>query len=358
MSFVRSVFRRDLLDWYAGHHRDLPWRHTRDPYAIWVSEVMLQQTRVDTVIPYYRRFMTHFDAVSKLARADLQAVLKLWEGLGYYARARNLHRSAAIVCRRHGGRVPDTPQEIRSLPGVGPYIAAAVLSIAYQRPLAAVDGNVRRILARILAMDAPVNVATSAPVFQRAADRLLDHRRPGIFNQAMMELGAVVCRPRDPQCGRCPVRAHCASHPRGVEKYPVRARRAAVPTVRVAIGVVRKGDRLLITRRRDEGLLGGLWEFPGGKLGSGECPEDGCRREIREEVGLAVEVEKHLARVRHAYTHFKLVADVFLCRWTDGRVRLGGPVDFRWIRAEEMDAYPFPAANHKFIHLVRREMNE
>ncbi len=358
MSLARSAFRSDLLDWYADHHRDLPWRRTRDPYAIWVSEVMLQQTRVDTVIPYYRRFMARFAAVADLAGADLQAVLKLWEGLGYYARARNLHRAAQIVCRRHGGRVPDTSKEMRALPGVGPYIAAAVLSIAYDRPLAVVDGNVRRILARILALDAPVNVAASAPVFQQAADRLLDRRRPGIFNQAVMELGAMVCHLRDPDCVRCPVRSHCASHPRDVKKYPVRVRRTATPTVQVVIGVVRKGDRLLITRRRDEGLLGGLWEFPGGKLAPGETLEDGCRREIREEVGLAVQVEKHLARIRHAYSHFKLVADVFLCRWKGGRVRLDGPVDFRWIRSGEMADYPFPAANHKFMDLVRREMDE
>jgi A/G-specific adenine glycosylase len=317
---------------------------------------MLQQTQVDTVVPYYERFMARFADVAGLAGAELQTVLKLWEGLGYYARARNLHRAAEIVCRRHGGRVPDTRREIRALPGVGPYIAAAVLSIACDRPLAVVDGNVKRILARIFTLDAPVNVSPPAAVFQEKADALLDRRRPGTFNQAMMELGAVVCRLPEPDCAGCPVSTHCRSHPGQVDKFPVRARRPVTPQVRVVIGVVTRGSRLLITRRREEGLLGGLWEFPGGKVKPGEPLESACRREIREEVGLAVLVEKHLARVRHAYTHFKIVADVFLCRSSSGRVRLDGPVDHRWIAADEMADYPFPKANHKFMDLIRREM--
>jgi len=209
--FNHVDFRKRLLDWYAAHHRILPWRKTRDPYAVWVSEVMLQQTQVGTVIAYYERFMDRFADVAGLARADLQAVLKIWEGLGYYARARNLHRAAAVVCARHGGQVPDTWDQIRALPGVGPYIAAAVLSIAYHRPLAVVDGNVKRILARLFRIDAPVNVSSAAPVFQRKADELLERRQPGAFNQAMMELGAVVCRPRNPDCSHCPVSAHCRS---------------------------------------------------------------------------------------------------------------------------------------------------
>ena len=356
MSFHSTAFRKHLLDWYAACRRDLPWRRTRDPYAVWVSEVMLQQTQVDTVIPYYGRFMERFADVADLARADLQTVLKLWEGLGYYARARNLHRAAGIVCRQHGGRVPGTRKEMRALPGVGPYIAAAVLSIACDRPLAVVDGNVKRVLARIFTLDAPVNVSASAAVFQEKADVLLDRRQPGTFNQAMMELGAVVCRLSDPDCAGCPVCRYCRSYPRQIDKFPVRARRPATPQVQVAIGVVTRGSRLLITRRREEGLLGGLWEFPGGKVKPGEAPESACRREIREEVGLAVRVEKHLARVRHAYTHFKIVADVFLCRCGGGRVVLDGPVDHRWITADEMADYPFPKANHKFMDLVRREM--
>ncbi len=356
MSLDAAAFREHLLGWYAVHRRDLPWRRTRDPYAVWVSEVMLQQTRVDTVIPYYQRFMGRFADPAALAHADLQAVLKLWEGLGYYARARNLHRAAQMVCRRYGGRVPDTLAAIKALPGVGPYIAAAVLSIACDRPLAVVDGNVKRILARIFTIDAPVNAATSLSVFQDRADALLDRRQPGAFNQAMMELGAVVCRLHRPECPACPVRACCRSYPGQVDKFPVRLRRAATPRHRVVIGVVRKGSRLLITRRREEGLLGGLWEFPGGKVEPGEPSEDACRREIREEVGLAVRVEKHLARVHHAYTHFRIVADVFMCRWRSGRVRLDGPVDHRWITADEMADYPFPRANHKFMDLIRREM--
>lgn len=348
--------RRRLCAWYVRHHRHLPWRSTSDPYAIWVSEVMLQQTQVHTVIPFYRRFMRRFPEIHILATADLQTVLKCWEGLGYYARARNLHHAAGRVCRQFGGRLPDDWQGMISLPGVGDYIAAAVLSIAYARPYAVVDGNVKRMLARFLAINAPVNQARSAPVFRKAAQNMLDPHRPGVFNQAVMELGALVCRPRQPACSACPLNADCRSFPDDVDRYPVRTKRVPVPQYRVAIGVVEKNGRLLITRRAQNGLLGGLWEFPGGKLKSGESAEKACRREIMEETGLAVHIEQHLARIRHAYTHFKIVADVFFCRYASGRVHLNSAEAHRWVTAEQLDAYPFPGANRKFMDRVKARM--
>jgi A/G-specific adenine glycosylase len=200
--------RRRLLSWYDVHRRDLPWRRTREPYRIWVSEVMLQQTQVRTAIPFYRRFLQQFPTPAHLARADEQSVLKCWEGLGYYARARNLHRAAARVAAS-GGRVPDEWDAFRALPGVGNYIAAAVLSIAYGRPHAVVDGNVKRVLARLLALDLPVNAPAALRAFQAEAERLLDRRRPGDYNQALMELGALVCTPRAPDCGGCPQDTQC-----------------------------------------------------------------------------------------------------------------------------------------------------
>jgi A/G-specific adenine glycosylase len=349
-------FRKQLLQWYAGHRRNLPWRDTDDPYAIWVSEVMLQQTQVQTVIPYYQRFLDRFPDVKRLAAADLQEVLLMWEGMGYYARARNLHRAAKQVVTEYDGRLPATLKEIRKLPGVGEYIASAVLSIAFEQPHAVVDGNVKRVTARLFEIETPVNSTGAYRRFKAVADGILDCKQPGAFNQAVMELGALVCTPRRPTCRSCPVQAHCAAYrSEQVPAYPIRLKRKPVPEYRIAVGIVFKKDRALIARRKPEGLLGGLWEFPGGKIKTDEDPVMACVREIKEEVNLVIEVERQLTRVRHAYTHFRIVMDVFVCRLVSGRVKLTGPVDYRWVRLGDLEQYPFPGANRKFIPLLLKE---
>lgn len=315
---------------------------------------MLQQTRVATVIPYYTSFLERFPDIGTLASSDQDAVLKAWEGLGYYARARNLHRAASEVMHRHGGEIPRDAELFRRLPGVGQYICAAVSSIAFDTPLAAVDGNVRRVLARLFAVKAPVNRSSSGREFQQIANVLLDRSNPGDFNQAMMELGATICTPTKPVCGACPVADYCvARDSERVVDFPVREKRKPIPQYHVAVGVIEDGDRVLITQRPQSGLLGGLWEFPGGKVRSGESAEEACRREIAEEVNLTVEVGAFVGRVRHAYTHFKVEMDVFRCRYTGGKISLNGPTDYRWVVLEELDDYALPRANHKFLPLLR-----
>ena len=347
--------RRRLLAWYEKHRRRLPWRETHDPYRIWVSEVMLQQTQVKTALPYYQRFLRQFPTLRKLAGADLGDVLKRWEGLGYYARARNFHRAAGVIAARSGSRIPDRWDDFRALPGVGDYIAAAVLSIAFDRPHAVVDGNVKRVLARLLTIATPANQTASHKIFQAEADRLLDRRRPGDFNQGLMELGALVCIPASPRCTICPLIRCCAAHRGGtVARYPRRVASRPVPEEQIAVGVVFKNGRVLITRRPAQGLLGGLWEFPGGKLQKGESPAAACVREIKEEVSLDVTIEEPLAQVRHAYSHLRIHLHVFRCRFKAGRVRLNGPVDHRWVRIAEIDRFAFPRANHKFIPLLKQ----
>jgi len=342
-----------LLGWYRDNHRQLPWRETKDPYAIWVSEVMLQQTQVSTVVPYYDRFMARFPTMMDLAGADQEQILKLWEGLGYYARARNLHKASQVVVDQFDGQVPADEKLFKSLPGVGDYIAAAVLSIAFGLSLAVVDGNVKRVLSRLCTMDAPVNHSSSHKQFQAVADRLLERSQPAVFNQAVMELGALVCTPGTPRCTGCPLVRHCrALENDSIAHYPRRIKTKPVPTHHIAVGVVEKEDRLLITRRKPEGLLGGLWEFPGGKVENNETGPAACIREIKEETGLEVTISSHLTRIKHAYTHFKIEMDVYLCRYVAGQVELAGPVDHRWIRPSEIDDYPFPKANLKFIPLL------
>ena len=350
------AIRTALTTWFAVHQRKLPWRETRDPYAIWVSEVMLQQTQVKTVIPYFIDFMAAHPTIHALAAADLETILKSWEGLGYYARARNLHKAAGVVSKEMGGIIPDDFKTFLSLPGVGNYIASAVLSIAFGQPFAVVDGNVKRVLSRLFLLDTPVNNSGAHRQFQDFSDLLLDKKDPATFNQALMELGALVCTPKSAQCKTCPLTANCrALTENRVNDFPVRVKKKKVPTHPIAVGVVRDGDRLLITKRKLDGLLGGLWEFPGGKVKEGESSKNACEREIREETGLKVRVDTRLTRVRHAYTHFKIEMDVFYCTYLEGEVRLDGPIDHAWVKASDLDSYPFPGANLKFLPMIQEE---
>lgn len=342
-----------LLKWFTQHQRPMPWRNTRDPWAIWVSEVMLQQTRVDTVIPYFERFLAMFPSPRHLAQAETDQVLKQWEGLGYYARARNLQKAAVEVEAACGGVVPNSAERFLQLKGVGPYIAAAVQSIAFNSPLAAVDGNVKRVLSRLTLCDAPVNAADSHSVYQPTADKYLNQKNPGDHNQAMMELGAKICLPQNPLCAQCPISKHCKAHTTNVVRdFPKLVKKKGVPTRKIAVGVIQKNDTLLITKRKSDGLLGGLWEFPGGGIEAGESASEACLREIKEEVHLNITVDKKLTTVRHAYTHFKIVMEVFLCTYTSGRIRLNGPVDFKWVTHSQLSKYAFPRANNKFIPLL------
>lgn len=342
-----------LIQWYSKHQRKLPWRKSDDPYRIWVSEVMLQQTQVNTVIPYYETFTEKFPAIEDLAKSDLEKVLKAWEGLGYYARARNLHKASKVVIKDFNGKISDEWETFKRLPGVGEYIASAVLSIAFNKPYAVVDGNVKRVLSRLFSIDQPVNKASSDKLFKTNATCLLDRTQPGTFNQAMMELGAIVCKPGNPQCDICPIQPFCQAYQKDkVDEYPKRIQRKPVPVYHIATGIIRKNGKMLVTRRKPEGLLGGLWEFPGGKLKKKESPEKACIREILEETGLIVEIDSHLTSIKHAYSHFKIRMDVFYCRYVSGKVNLNGPDTFRWIKLEDINNYAFPKANLKFIPLI------
>ena len=343
-------FRDALLTWFKKYQRDLPWRGIDVPYRIWVSEVMLQQTQVKKVVDYYERFIERFPDVQQLADASLQDVLKVWEGLGYYARARNLHKAAQFIMKELDGEIPCDYAAFRKLPGVGDYSAAAVQSVAFNKPYAAVDGNIKRVLARLYLIETPINEASSAKHFQQKADDLLDQDEPGLFNQAMMELGATVCRPQSPTCLICPVNQFCeAFHAARQDEFPHRRKTAAVPEHHMAAGVIYKGSEVLIVQRPLDGLLGGLWEFPNGQIGDNETAEDACIRYITDVVNLSVTNIKYLTRVRHAFTHFKIVVDVFQCEYQSGEVVLNGPINANWVEITALQDYPLPRATHKFL---------
>jgi A/G-specific adenine glycosylase len=345
-----EILRKKLLGWYAIHRRRLPWRATSDAYAIWVSEVMLQQTQVATAIPYYHRFMDRFPTPAHLAAADIQEVLKLWEGLGYYSRARNLHRAAGVVASRLNGQVPDDPEVFRSLPGVGDYIAAAVGSIAFGQVIAVVDGNVKRVLSRLLEIDTPVNRSGAHKIFSVPAMELICPKQPADFNQAMMELGALVCRPKNPDCAACPLGDLCrANRHHTTTDYPKRNASRKIPHRHLAIGVILKKGNLLVVQRPLDGFLGGMWEFPAvpanGKQTDRECFES----MMAAETGLRIAVDSRLTRIRHAYTHFTLTGDVYLCRYAAGRVRLKNAQRHRWVTLRSLRRLPLHKANHKFL---------
>ncbi len=348
-----SEFRRSLLAWFSAHARLLPWRETRDPYLIWLSEVILQQTRVNQAIPYYYRLTEAFPTVEALAAASLDDVLREWEGLGYYSRARNLHRAANEIVERFSSRIPGEYEAIRSLPGIGPYTAAAVLSIAYGRPYAVLDGNVIRVLARLIAFEEDVGKTRSKRFLQDLADDLLDEKAPGAFNEAIMELGATVCLPTAPRCSRCPVQSLCMASRTNPQSYPKRSRRAPVPHYEIAAGVLFNSDGELYAQRRpEEGLLGGLWEFPGGKREPGESIEETCRRELCEELGIDVEVGELLSTIDHAYSHFKITLYAFKCTIIAGMPESTRALPTAWIAADRLKEYAFPRANRKLIETL------
>lgn len=345
-------FRRALLAWFARHQRDLPWRHTRDPYLIWLSEVVLQQTRVEQGLPYYERFRRAFPTVQALAAASEQQVLKLWEGLGYYARARNFQRAARIIAHERGGVFPRTAAEWQALPGVGRYTAGAIASIAFDDPAPIVDGNVARVLSRVYDLPDSIDSAATKSRLWDLAAHLTPRRTPGAFNQAMMELGACICVPAAPDCGACPVRGHCRAHAMGVAaERPVRTAKKRAPHYDVALAVIERRGRYLLRRRPQDGLLGGLWEFPSVRLEPGTAPEDtgALAAMICDEFGIVIRVEKTIAVVRHAFSHFRVTVHVHRCR-AEGRCVRGEEV--AWVAAGELEQYPLPKTHHLFIGLL------
>ncbi|HKE11901.1 MAG TPA: A/G-specific adenine glycosylase [Myxococcota bacterium] len=324
--------RAALLPWYRAHRRDLPWRRTRDPYAIWISEAMLQQTRVETVIPYYERFLRRFPDVATLARAPLEEVYAAWAGLGYYSRARNLHRAARSLLEHLGGQLPNTCEELMELPGIGRYTAGAIASIAFDRPVPVLDGNVERVLARYLGVREDVRGASGAALLWEAAAQLVKGSSPGALNQALMELGATLCRVRAPRCLLCPLHRGCIACRDGdAESLPRKSPRARPRAMRSVAALVRRGPRVLAVRRAAGGLLGGLWELPGGVVQRGEAPRDALLRTIREQTGLELDQIETAGSVQHTLTHRQVRLQLFRCEGGHGRVRLGGLEECRWL---------------------------
>ncbi len=342
----------DLLTWYHAHKRAMPWRTTPSPYRIWVSEIMLQQTQVDTVIPYFNRFLRTFPSIKKLAQADTQDVLKAWEGLGYYSRARNLQK-AALQITQTGGRIPRNFEDLQTLPGIGPYCAAAIASIAFGEPVPVVDGNVFRVFTRFWGIhDDITKPATRSVLFSRLSPHVKNHN-PADFNQAIMELGALVCRPTNPDCTNCPLKPRCIARKNKLTGIlPVKKKKASTPHHAIGVGIIWKKDTLLIARRADNKMLGGLWEFPGGKQEPRETLRETVLREVREETALEVSIGDCYQPIKHTYSHFSITMTAYDCTYTAGRISRKGRPPCKWVHAKKLSDFPFPTANKKLIDQI------
>lgn len=343
---------RRLLAWFDPSRRPMSWRETRDPYRIWVSEIMLQQTTVAAVIPYYERFVAAFPTVAALAAAPPDPVMKAWEGLGYYSRARNLHNAAKIVVGRHGGELPTTVAELAALPGIGRSTAGAIASIAFGRDEPVLDGNVKRVVARLLGIRGDL----ARPALLR---ELWDASRtfilPGKGREtalALMDLGNLVCTPRRPRCPVCPLGRFCRARRDGnAEEIPLKVRRRPLPHYDIVVAVIEDAKgRVLIGRRPDAGLLGGLWAFPGGKREEDETLEAALAREIEGDLGIGIAVGGKIGAVRHAYSHFRVTLHAYRCRPLRGTLRAGS--DARWIAPSRLPDYALPGSNRKIADLL------
>lgn len=353
---------KKLLDWYAENARILPWRSFDEPqpYKVWISEIMLQQTQVDTVIPYYERWIKRFPDLASLAVADEQDVLNCWEGLGYYSRARNLYKAAQVFMKEYHGSFPTSAAELQKLPGIGRYTAGAISSIAFGRDEAALDGNIRRVYARLFNVDEPLGSSQVEARLWQIAEEQLPQGRAGDYNQALMDLGSMVCLPKNPLCEICPLKENCRAKALGLQQeLPVKKRKAQVPHYTVTAAVIQADGRVMIAKRHANGLLGGLWEFPGGKLSDeDENLEDCLRREIREELAADILVLEPYGTYRHAYTHFKITLHAFLCALKDGQTLIPQEHDaIAWVGLDELEDYPMGKVDRQIANRLISEQD-
>lgn len=344
--FNISRMQKLLLHWYHANKRDLPWRENQDPYRIWISEIMLQQTKVDTVIPYFHRFLTAFPTVFDLAAGDEQEVLKAWEGLGYYSRARNLQNAAQEVVEKYNGVIPDEPDKLGKLKGIGPYTRGAILSIAFNQPEPAVDGNVMRVVSRLLLIEDDIAQARVKKDFEKHVRTLISKEDPASFNQAVMELGALICTPKSPACLLCPVNEVCRAFAEGVQaELPVKSKakkQRVVPLM--ALLIKNDQNEFLIEKRSEKGLLANLWQFPMVPLD--EMDKKHAATWLQSEYGVNVQIGEELGELRHVFTHLIWELDIYAAK-TEAKELADERI--RFVSLDELDDYPFPVSHQKMI---------
>jgi len=346
-SLPKKRIQTELLRWFEKNKRDLPWRKTTDPYAIWVSEIMLQQTQVATVVPYYQRFLKSFPTVRQLAKADLSKVLKVWEGLGYYSRARNLHRASRIVSNHFNGKIPDNLTDLRTLPGIGRSTAGGILSIAFNKEAPILDGNVKRVLSRLFAITGYPARGETEGLLWHLSESLLPTSHASSFNQGLMDLGATTCTPKEPHCPKCPLRDLCKGKASGdPERFPSKAMRKKIPHLEAISAVIRENGKVLLRQRPPEGLLGGLWEFPNWKNDENGRSRFKLRNHIKKDMGMIAEVRGVIGTFRQTFSHFKLTLHVYDCKSKNGMER------GRWVPIKNLSLFPMSRIHRRVAQSI------
>jgi A/G-specific adenine glycosylase len=351
----KSKIQTNLLRWFKKNKRDLPWRKTRDPYAIWVSEIMLQQTQVTTVIPYYQKFLKSFPTLRHLAKANLSKVLKVWEGLGYYSRARNLHRASQIVLNHFHGKIPDTLKDLLSLPGIGRSTAGAILSFAFHKEAPILDGNAKRVLSRLFAVSGSPGERKTEQLLWKISESLIPKGFSNPFNQALMDLGSMICTPKDPRCTECPLQSYCKGRTIGYpERFPLKTIKKKIPHIEAVSAVIQKDEKVLLHRRPPVGLLGGLWEFPNWRIEEKRMARLRLRlrlrNHIKKEMGMNIEVKEPMGTFHQTYSHFKLTLNVFKCEVIDGRGR------GKWVCMRDFDQFAMSRIHRKIAEWIKEEI--
>lgn len=343
-------FQKDLITWFENEQRELPWRANQDPYRVWVSEIMLQQTKVDTVIPYFQNFMDHFPTLRDLAYAEEQSVLKAWEGLGYYSRARNLQSAVKEVVEKYDAKVPDDAKKLGELRGIGPYTKGAILSIAFNQPEPAVDGNVMRVLSRILKIEEDIAKAKTRKIFEKAVRELISEKNPSAFNQGLMELGALICTPRNPSCMLCPVQEHCMAFEQGIEhKLPVKIKKTKQSAKRYfALILQDHAGNYILEKRPDDGLLANMWQFP--LVDSTKVEANHLSTYIQENYQVKIERMDNLNPVKHVFSHLTWHLDVRLVTY-EGNITLSDHQ--RKMPVSEIENYPIPVSHQKIYRQIK-----
>lgn len=354
ISLETIIIQKNLLTWFKNNQRNLPWRKAYHPYQVWISEIMLQQTQVKTVLPYFERWMKTLPTIQSVAEAKEDEILKLWEGLGYYSRARNLQKAAKQIIKNHEGKFPSNYDDILALPGVGRYTAGAISSIAFNQNDTLVDGNVIRVFSRLFDYSKNTRLPEAEKWMWKTAEKLLPKGEARNFNQGLMELGALICTPKNPDCESCPLKKECQAYAKKtVSQRPVKGPKKQLKSIEVAVAVIWKKGKIFIQKRPSKGLMGGLWEFPGGKIERGETSSSALEREVKEETGLTLKNIRLLKTVKHAYTSFKVRLHCFQADFQEGRVKRSFATQHKWVKPEELNDYPFPAANVRLIKMVQ-----
>tara|TARA_Y100000768_G_scaffold219083_1_gene165162 strand:+ start:6244 stop:7296 length:1053 start_codon:yes stop_codon:yes gene_type:complete len=341
-----------LLRWYDNNNYDFPWRNSNDPYKVWISEVMLQQTQVNTVIPYFNKWMKRFPTIQDVAQADIDIILKYWEGLGYYSRAHNIKKSASILCQTMNAKLPKN-NLLRSLPGIGDYMEGSIMSIAFNKPYPAVDGNVKRVFSRFLCEN--FKSQKEIKKLKKYILKKIHKTRPGCFNQAVMDLGREICKPSSPLCNCCPIQNKCIAYNKNLTSmYPQKIIKKKRPSFDIVVGfIVNNKNNFLITKRPQNKMLGGLWELPGGKRGKGESLRNTLIREIKEEINIDINVNQKMGVIQHSYSHMNINLHGYLCNIKKGKIRKNECVDAKWINMKQIENFTFPKASHKLFSIIK-----